>query len=962
LGEQYPTTSCFTPLIPDVYFDNYLAKFNNNLFYGIASEVRYRIYSLINNINPGEEIVLKNRVLMAIIPFIFLILMIGPFEIIFSSNGIDVDDGSLLDWDSAAVLLGDIEGDSPVSMTDLALVSFDYDETWLYVRWDLYDNMSYKSGVLYDMGINLTATGSDWDIFVSAEIDLNDSLPEVVNISIRDTGDNHIWNASDDGNMTEDGTLYLDPTPGLPPGNLSVEARFPLASLGITSGIIFSQFRSHSSPSVNSAVKDQVPDIGYIILIIDNYPPEINNLMDTPDPQENGGTVNISVDVTDDIGIQTVWVIITHPNGSFTNISMDKGQVDNWYLDKIYDDPGIYYYTIWANDTKNWNRSGPENFTIIDTDGPFFEGLLDTPDPQENSAPLVILVNVTDDVGVGEVWINITYPDLTWFNTSMTQGPGNDWTFTSSFNDLGIFSYYIWANDTSDNWNSTGPGTFEIIDTDGPFFDNLIDTPDPQENGGSVAISVDVTDDINVGLVWINITYPDSSWLNTTMTQGIGDEWSYTAFYDDLGTYSYMIWANDTNGNWNNEGPNTFTIHDSDGPFFDNLVDAPDPQENSGNVNISIDVTDDFAVDSVYVNITYPGGTSVNVSMDVGSNENWFINTTLDDIGDYSYTIYANDVNNNWNSTSSGTITIQDTDGPSIDNLTHTPDPAENGDNVNVTVDVIDDVDVGEVWINITFPDGTWTNTTMKPGHNTEWFIDKTFDDPGDYTYTIWARDTSYNWVEGGSGIIRIRDTDGPEFSDLVDSPDPQDIGKNVNISVEVTDDIGVDSVWIIITFPNGTMINATMEEGPDNQYYYNGTFDSDGDYTYTVWARDESGNTNATEPSNFIISPEPPEEGLTLFEMITLFFFWPLLLIIFTVALVQRYGSNNRFRKEIKPVLISQRDHYLAHPEEVPLVFDKFLDIAALAVGVGIPPEELIMAAFELEGYPIFKMEVIAE
>jgi hypothetical protein len=800
-----------------------------------------------------------------ILTFIFLILMIGPFEIIFSSNAIDVADGSLLDWDTATVILGDVEGDSPVSMTDLALVSFDYDETWLYVRWDLYDNMSYKSGVLYDMGINLTATGSVWDIFVSAEIDLNGGIPEVVNISIRDTSDNHIWNASDDGNMTEDGTLYLDPTPGLPAGNLSVEARFPLASLGITSGMIFSQFRSHSSPSVNSAVKDTVPDIGYIILIIDTLQPELGNLMDTPDPQENGGSVNISVDATDDFSVDTVWV-------------------------------------------------------------------------------------------------NITYPDSSWSNSSMLKGSSDTWYFTTPYNDLGIYSYNVYVNDSADNWNGTGPGTFEIIDTDGPFFDNLLDFPDPQENGGSVAISVDVTDDIGVDWVWINISYPDSSWLNTSMIPGLGDEWSHTANYNDLGTYQYVIWANDINGNWNNEGPNTFTINDADGPFFDNILDIPDPQENGGNVNISVDVTDDFAVDSVYVNITYPGGTSVNVSMDIGSNDNWFLNTTLDDIGIYSYTIYANDVNNNWNSTSSGTITIQDTDGPILDNLIHTPDPAENGDDVNVTVDVIDDVDVGEVWINITFPNGTSTNTTMNPGDDTEWFIDNIFDDPGDYTYTIWARDTSYNWVNGGSGTIRVRDTDGPEFSDLVDSPDPQDIGKHVNISVDVTDDIAVDEVWIIITFPNGTTMNATMQKGPDDQYYYNGTFDFDGNYTYTVWARDQSGNTNATEPGSFFISPEPPEEGLSLFEMIILFFFWPLLLIIFTVALVQRYGSNNRFRKEIKPALISQRDHYLAHPEEIPLAFDNFLDFAALAAGVGIPPEELIMAAFETEGYPIFEMELIDE
>ncbi len=906
--------------------------------------------------------VFNKCVLVEILPLIFLILMIGPFEIILSSNAIDVADGSLLDWDSAAVILHDEEGDSSVSMTDLALVSFDYDETWLYVRWDLYNNMSYKAGVLYDMGINLTATGAVWDIYVSAEIDLVGGLPVVVDVSIRDPTDNHLWNGSDDGNLSNDGSLYLNPIPGLPPNNLSVEARFPLANLGITSGVIFSQFRSHSSVQVTSAVKDYVPNVAgnYTIIVIDNLPPEFANLAEAPDPQENGGNVNISVDVTDDIGVQTVWVNITYPDGSFSNVSMDKGQGDNWYLDTAYYAPGIYYYTVWANDTKNWNATGPGNFTIIDTDGPFLEPPMDTPDPQETGGSVAISVVVTDDLGVYGAWINITYPDSTWFNTTMIQGPGNEWTYTSIYTDLGTYSYKIWANDTRNNWNKTSPETFEIIVASGPIIDNLLVFPDPQENDGFVEISVDVTDDIGLYGVYINITYPDSTWLNTSMTQGPGDEWSFIANYHNLGIHSFTIWANDTNDNWDFLGPNTFTIHDTDGPFFDNLMDVPDPQENGGNVNISVDVTDDFSVEGVYVNITYPQGASVNVSMNKGHNNNWFLNTTFDDLGSFSYKIYANDINNNWNATSSGTITIQDTDGPSVGNLTHTPNPAENGDDVNVTVNVIDDVNVDEVWINITNPNGTYTNTSMKPGDGTEWYIENTFDDPGNYTYTIWAKDSSDNWVNGGSGTIRIWDTDGPRFSEPGAFPDPQDKGEYVNITVNVTDDIGVERVWITLTFPDGTSVNATMVKGPDNQYYYNGTFDKNGDYSYTVWAVDESGNTNSTEPGSFRILPEPPEEGLSLFEMVTLFFFWPILLIIFTTALVRRYSSCNRFRKEIKPVLISQREHYLAYPEEEALSLHEFLNLAALTMGAGIPPEELIVAAFESEGYPIFTMEVI--
>ncbi len=777
-----------------------------------------------------------------------ILIIFGPINTDRISSAVDVDDGTLEDWDDAPVRLYDPpEKPTPPAMTNLSFVAFDFDDTWLYVRWDLFDNLSYKAGVLYDMGINLTASGDVWDIYVSAELDLVGGFPVIINISIRDASDNHVWNASDDGNMTEDGTIYLGPVPGLPPGNLSVEARFPLSALGIPSGVIFGQFRSHSSPSVSSAVKDMVPDAGYIILVIDNFPPEISNLTDTPDPQENGGYVNISVDVADDIGVETVWVNITYPDGSCTNNSMMKGSGDKWYFNAPYDDLGMYFYTVWANDTNNWNNTGPEDFTIQDTDGPFFDNLNDSPDPQENAGYVNITVDVTDDIAVDTAWINITYPDGSSTNISMNSGTGDGWYLETSYNPLGIYTYTVWGNDTSNNWNSTGPGTFLIQDTDGPYLDNLNDVPDPQENGNHVNITVDVTDDVGVDEVWIIVTYPDSSWLNVSMEKGSGDEWYFYTTYDDLGIHTYRVWAKDTSNNWNTDGPGTFTI--------------------------------------------------------------------------------------------------VDTDGPDIDNLDVTPDPQENGDPVNISVDVIDDIGVDTVWINITYPDGTWINVSMKPGEGNEWYFDTIFDDPGIYSYTVWTNDTSNNWEGSGANSFTIQDTDGPVFDNLNDEPDPQKKDKNVNITVDVTDDVGVAEVWINITYPDGTWINVSMEKGPGDQWFLNRPYSKSGDYTYTVWAADTSGNWNNTEPEDFKI--EPPN----WLYMILMLFFWPILLIVFTIAMVRRYGFNNRFKKDIAPIENGLAEYYASHPENLPNDANKTSDIIMMSIKAGIPAEEYVLATLNSGG-----------
>lgn len=633
--------------------------------------------------NKGERPVLKKHIITFGLLFVLLIIVIGPIDFACYSQPVDVDDGSLLDWDNAVVKVYDTEGDSPVSMTDLAYVSFNFDDTWLYVRWDIFDNTSYKSGVLYDMGINLTASGTTWDIFVSAEIDLSGGLPVIVNISIRDTSDNHIWNASDDGNMTEDGSLYLDPTPGLPPANLSVEARFPLQDIGIATGVVFGSFRSHSSPSVNSAVKDAVPDSGYIILIIDNNPPQLDNLADSPDPQENGLSVNITADAT-------------------------------------------------------------------------------------------------DDFGMGLVWVNITRPDNSWINVTMLNGPGNQWYLEDIFNDLGIYTYSVWVNDTSDNWASLGPGTFTIQDTDGPFFDNLQDSPDPQGYGGYVNVSVDVTDDFAVDSVWIEILYPNGTTINISMDEGTFDSWYIHEPYDGLGEYQYTIWANDSNDNWNFTGPQTFTIQDMEPPTIQDPVDSPDPQDMGGNVNITVVVTDDIEVDEVIIEIRYPNGTWINITMDPGAVDEWFVNLPFNDPGAYVYTVYANDTSGNTNYTSLHGFTISDTEGPQIDDPHATPNPQEEGGYVNITVNITDNDEIDVVWINITFPNGTWINDTMKKGGGDEWYYNASFPNIGNYTYSIWAEDKNGNSQSSDFKTFTIKPKDEIEPTPLPTPSPPLGIPKKL--------------------------------------------------------------------------------------------------------------------------------------------------------------------------------------
>ena len=97
-----------------------------------------------------------------------------------------------------------------------------------------------------------------------------------------------------------------------------------------------------------------------------------------------------------------------------------------------------------------------------------------------------------------------------------------------------------------------------INDTTPPEIKNIINIPDQQAKEEYVNIYCDVTDNARVNIVKVNITYPDNSIVNITMSKGT--HYFYSTNYTQLGTYYYFIWVNDTKGNSNISSIYTFII------------------------------------------------------------------------------------------------------------------------------------------------------------------------------------------------------------------------------------------------------------------------------------------------------------------------------------------------------------------------------------------------------------------
>jgi YVTN family beta-propeller protein len=515
------------------------------------------------------------------------------------------------------------------------------------------------------------------------------------------------------------------------------------------------------------------------------------------------------------------------------------------FIDSSVINGQTYYYRVSAVNGRGEGPLSEEASAFPTNFPPDITNVMAIPNPQETGGNVNITATIIDNTAVGGVWVNISHPGGTYSNDTMIRiGVTDDYYRDVPYTTLGLYGFTIWTNDTDNNWNYSSGHTFLIQETTPPQISDLQDGPDPQETGSAVNISANVTDNFSVYDVWVNISYPGGGFSNVTMTRlAVTDTYFFENNYVDLGTYSYTIWANDTSDNWASAS-GSFDIIDSQVPMITNLVENPDPQETGGDVNITGDVTDNFSVLEVWINITHPGGGSSNASMTrLGLTDTYFYENNYIDLGSCSYAIWASDTSGNWAS-ASGSFDIIDSQVPIISNLDENPDPQETGGNVNITADVFDNFSILDVWINMTDPVGGRTNVSMmRLGLTDTFYSEGNYFDLGTHAYTIWAGDISGNWASA-SGSFLIIDSQPPSITNLVENPDPQEIFGNVNVTVNITDNVGVAGVWINIS-GNG---NHTMSQVPlTSQYYFEDTYSAIGAITYTIWARDTSGNWNST-------------------------------------------------------------------------------------------------------------------
>jgi hypothetical protein len=193
-----------------------------------------------------------------------------------------------------------------------------------------------------------------------------------------------------------------------------------------------------------------------------------------------------------------------------------------------------------------------------------------------------------------------------------------------------------------------------------------VTNPDPVNNSidclTNLTFSIDINDsegDLFNWTIQVNDTFSASASLDTNGTKTLSlTNLSYET--------DYMVWVNATDGfNWT-RCFYRFTTEippDNEKPMISMIsVDTSSPMDIStgfGWENMSCTITDNYRVENATVNITYPDASTSNLSLtQITGTDEWSLNTSFSDHGNYSFIVYALDARGNINSSNSVLLSL----------------------------------------------------------------------------------------------------------------------------------------------------------------------------------------------------------------------------------------------------------------------------------------------------------------
>ncbi len=481
----------------------------------------------------------------------------------------------------------------------------------------------------------------------------------------------------------------------------------------------------------------------YSVDIYDNVEPTI---IHTPTPfGEIGYPIEVITTVTDNLGVEGVYMEFTGVNGTTLNTSMENtgGSGYAGYLPSQHEMGEVIYMISATDEQGNFVHTDYHALELRDTTGP------------------MIYHRPRDRYGVGrQARINCSLADkfavshgyVTWDflsgsgNSSLTKVENNWVCYLGPFNNLGTLKYRIHALDTEGNKNNTMEYSVSVEDVDAPVLSII--SAQLAEIGRPIDFKVGVTDNIEVKQVFLQVNVNGSK-MNNSMVE---DEGSYHYTLSPVRqktNVSYNISARDTSNNWAMTS-GWIEMKDTIPPGI--IVRDNVTVEAGEDICLEVKGEDNWGIARIRLEYTAPNRSTLVYWINDASAEFEF--PCGRDIGPGSVEVYVEDLEGNFNSTVVG-VSVVDTSPPVI---THPPrEDLWVGKPLEIESRIVDNTAITEVYVNYSFDNGKSKHIDMTEEDGNYVVVIGPWDGEGNLTYSIHARD--------GTGIFAVN---GPHVVSLV--------------------------------------------------------------------------------------------------------------------------------------------------------------------------------------------------
>ncbi|MGA1822938.1 MAG: SBBP repeat-containing protein [Thermoplasmatota archaeon] len=445
---------------------------------------------------------------------------------------------------------------------------------------------------------------------------------------------------------------------------------------------------------------------------------------------------------------------------------------------------------------------------------------------------------------------------------------------------------------------------FVVEDTAAPILlsDN---TPTTGENGNNLTFSMKVTDNVKVSLLSVSYRYKqwDGRWVwdLAEIEKPINGYWNSTIKvpHNASSPLNYQIHAVDPSDNFlRTTWKNIALLNSTDNikPTFgeDHTTSAANVSEN---ITISVEVWDNFRLETVWVEYWYNNGSHTNASMSKGSGKLWEYNLTISNVtGKLFYILHANDTLNNWNRSQTGNVTIIGADFP-FGSLS-VPSIGNTGGVYRIEIMGMAFDFISEVMVEFGFGSVSGRPIKMNLTNGTYWTsinIPYYSIRPLSYKITfIFISGEMYSY----SRLVQILDSVSPR----VYRPSNMTIteGSEIFIPIDTFDNIGISRLEIV---------GAPLILVDKN---ITGSISVPGLYEITIIAWDEAGNTDSTSFMITVLeedSQSPPgDDNYYLVFLIAFIIMIAIMLILIVVITTLSKRRSYRSLRTPCPTLLQAR------------------------------------------------------